>query len=476
MGTVAKQSFSNSINSYIGVALGALNTMILFPRILAPEAYGDFQSLMAIITIVSTFAHLGFPTSVVVFFPKLDRDKQSALWTFMLVYISLLSLVLGLSLGGLKYFDLIDLDHSLIALIVCISIVYFELFSALSQYYSKVVLPQFIRNVFRRVIISSALAISYLMDTDIETFYLVFGLGYLIHLIVMIYYARPDMPQFRWRSDLVNQKQVMGYGLMVMLAAGSLILVSRIDIIMIKELLGSAEVAFYSIAFFIGSVVAVPVKSFIASIRPFVAKAWAQDNLREIDKLYKKSALTQLAITAFLLLIIMVNLDLFNLILPEKYHFEAFPAVVFFIGLSEVLKGATGINGMILTVSKKQHFNFYSGLVLIVLTVIGNWLLIPALGLSGAALASLIAIGLFNIFKILVVQKIYKLIPFTKQFWLLLISMGLALLLISMMRTLGWSMWLNLAIGNLASLALLLILFKYTSALDDFKIFKFLNR
>ena len=149
---------------------------------------------------------------------------------------------------------------------------------------------------------------------------------------------------------------------------------------------------------------------------------------------------------------------------------------MFFIGLSEVLKGATGINGMILTVSKKQHFNFYSGLVLIVLTVIGNWLLIPALGLSGAALASLIAIGLFNIFKILVVQKIYKLIPFTKQFWLLLISMGLALLLISLMRTLGWSMWLNLAIGNLASLALLVILFKYTSALDDFKIFKFLNR
>lgn len=475
MGKVAKQSFYNSINSYIGVGLGALNTMILFPRIFEPETYGDFQSLMAIITIIATFAHLGFPTSVVVFFPKLSREKRAALWTYMLVGISIIGLLLGISLALIQYFQIYKVPNALIGFIVCLSIIYFELLSALSQHHSKVVLPQFLRNVFRRLIITLALASSLFIEEGLQAFYIIFGLGYLIHLIIMLLYAKPDLPPLKWQPQLVDQKSNLQYGLMVMLATGSLILVSKIDILMIKSMLGSAEVAFYFIAFFIGSVVSVPVKSVIASIRPFVAKAWARDDLAEIDKLYKKSAITQLAITGFLLLLIVTNLDILLYFLPLRYHFEAFPMVVLCIGLGEVVKGATGINGMILTVSKKQHFNFYSGLFLLALTVLGNWLLIPILGLTGAALASLIAISLFNLFKLFIVQKLFRLIPLTKAYWLLLFCMGISLFALSLMANTDWPLWLKLVVGNTYAFGLLLILFKYSKALDDFKIFKFLK-
>lgn len=475
MGTVAKQSFLNSINSYVGVGLGALNTMILFPRIFSPDTYGDFQSLMALITIVSTFAHLGFPTSIVVFFPKLSAQKQSAYWSYMLVGISLLSISLGLILLLLQQMEWTMIPNADYGFIVCISIVYFELFSALSQHHSKVVLPQFVRNVFRRVIITLGLILSYYFGGD-SIFYLIFGLGYVIHLLIVMIYARPDLPKLKWQPNLVEQGKTLSYGLMVMLAMGSIMLVTRIDILMIRSLLGSPEVAFYSIAFFIGTVVAVPVKSLIASIRPFVAKAWAREDYTEIDKLYKKSALNQLAVTGFIFLFLWINLDLFLFILPEEYHFASFPMVFLFIGLSEVIKGATGINGMILTVSEKQRFNFYSGLVLLFLTVLGNWLLIPILGLSGAALASLAAISLFNFFKLYLVKRFYGLLPGSSSLFILGGSLTLGLLVLSLLRASELELISKLLIGNIFTLSILALLFRFTDVLNDFKVFNFLKR
>ena len=476
MGTVAKQSFLSSIHSYIGVILGAINTMVLFPRIFAPEVYGEFNTLYAVIMIASTFAHLGFPISLVVFFPKLNEEQRSSFWSFSLILLCMVSLGVGLCFGILQYLEITNLSYGITGFLVYFSIVLFELFSAISQHHSKVVAPQFIRNVFRRIIISVGLLISLAFDSKEEVFYLVFGVGYLIHLILMIIYAKPDLPRFKWQFKDINRKELLGYGLLITLASGALIVVIRIDVLMIKSMLGASAVAFYWVAYFIGNVISVPVKSVIASIRPFVAKAWAREDLDEVDKLYKKSAITQLAITGFTFMLIIGNLDLAMMILPKEYHIEAFPWIVFFIGLSEVVKGASGINGLILVVSNKQRYNFYIGIILILLTIIGNWLLIPIYGLSGAAIASLAAIFLYNLVKLLVVHRFYKLLPVTKQFFSLSLAIGLSIALILIIKGQAWNIWLSLAAVNLVAIVMLSYMFRFSSALDDFKIFKFLNR
>ncbi|MDR9443056.1 MAG: lipopolysaccharide biosynthesis protein, partial [Schleiferiaceae bacterium] len=61
MGIVIRQSFYNTINSYVGVALGALNTMILFPRLFPedPSFMGEVQTILAGATVYGSFGHLG---------------------------------------------------------------------------------------------------------------------------------------------------------------------------------------------------------------------------------------------------------------------------------------------------------------------------------------------------------------------------------------------------------------------------------
>ncbi len=476
MGKVAKQSLWNSANAYLGVLLGAFNGMYLFPRVFLnePDFYGEINTLLATATIISSFGHLGFPIAIGTYLPKLSRAQKESFWTLSLLATFLSSLVLSLAALVIYQFNPDWMGSVSYLLLVSLSMLLFEVFASLSQNYSKVIFPQFLKNTFRRLIILAALILCAYGGGQDE-FYLVLGIGYVLQLLAVAWYALPDMPRWNFNISTIDLREVLKYGGFVMLASASILVVSKIDILMIRTMLGEAPVAFYSIAFFIGSVVAVPVKSIIVSIRPFMSKAWARNDMKEVNQLYKKSALTQLALTGFLFLVVWSNFDIAMLILPYEYRFDGAATIVFFIGLSEIIKGATGTNGMILTVSNKQSYNFYSGLVLIILTIVGNAWLIPKMGIVGAALASLLALSIFNFFKIYLVHRFYQLLPFGKEFWIVAIAIGLSLFGVQMVHKYVDGIIPVLVIGNLWSLVLVIILYKYTKALDDFKVFKFLK-
>lgn len=476
MGKVAKQSLWNSANAYLGVLLGAFNGMYLFPRVFLnePEFYGEINTLLATATIISSFSHLGFPISIVTFLPKLNSKQQESFWTFSLVGSFISSLILSVAAFIVYQYNPQWMGSVGYLLLISLSMMLFEVFASVSQHNSKVIFPQFLKNTFRRVIILIALILAAYGGGQ-ELFYIALGIGYVVQLVAVIIYALPHLPKLNFNFGNINLGEISKYGFLVMLASASILIVSKIDILMIRSMLGEAAVAFYSIAFFIGSVVAVPVKSIIVSIRPFMSKAWARDDRKEVDLLYKKSALTQLALTGFLFLIVWSNFDLAMLILPYEYRFDGAATIVFFIGLSEIIKGATGTNGMILTVANKQAYNFYSGLLLIILTILGNWWLIPKMGIIGAALASLLALSFFNFYKIFLVHRFYKLLPFTKEFWIVAVAIGLSLSLVDFAQAQISGLIPRLALGNAWAILLLFGLYKYTKALDDFKIFKFLK-
>jgi O-antigen/teichoic acid export membrane protein len=461
MGIVAKQSFLNSINAYLGVAIGAFNTLILFPRVFAddPSFMGEVNTLLAMATIFSTFSHLGIPVSLVTYFPRFNALQQKQFFSLALVLNLASSIVL--LLGAFAYYYWGDADGQRLAmgLLITLGMGLFEVFASLSQHYRLVVFPQFLKNVYRRIIIVVALAWTYFQVDGGEQFYYIMGWGYALQLLVVIGYVLPKIPVLNLRFDALDIKDILSYGLFIMLASGSILLVNNLDVLMISHLLGNASVAFYRIAFFIGSVVAVPVNSILVSLRPFIAKAWAEDNHIEIQKLYSKSAQVQLLVTSALFMMIWINVDLALMLLPPKYQDPGAEYVVFFIGLTQVLAGATGANGLILTISNKQRYNFYSGIFLIIFTIVSNWIIIPHYGISGAAAASMVAIGSFNLIKYYLVKHFYGFSPFSPVFYRSLSFFLIAALLIAILKFLDLGVFWELGVGNL----LFLIIYGYLS-------------
>ena len=67
MGIIIRQGIKNSIYSYSGFVLGALNTLLIMPRILEKSQIGLFNTLVAYSWIFATLLAVGIPQVIVRF-------------------------------------------------------------------------------------------------------------------------------------------------------------------------------------------------------------------------------------------------------------------------------------------------------------------------------------------------------------------------------------------------------------------------
>ena len=76
MGIVQKQGISIAFVSFVGVVIGALNTMFVFPNVLGAERHGLVMLILSLATVTAQFAHLGVPNIIIRFFPYLKDVKK----------------------------------------------------------------------------------------------------------------------------------------------------------------------------------------------------------------------------------------------------------------------------------------------------------------------------------------------------------------------------------------------------------------
>ena len=86
MGIIKKQSIHNSISLYIGIFIGSVNTILIYPFVFEsnPEYWGLLQILVSYSVIFSTFSHLGSPNILLRFFPQI-KDKSQLLSFSLLI-------------------------------------------------------------------------------------------------------------------------------------------------------------------------------------------------------------------------------------------------------------------------------------------------------------------------------------------------------------------------------------------------------
>jgi O-antigen/teichoic acid export membrane protein len=130
--------------------------------------------------------------------------------------------------------------------------------------------------------------------------------------------------------------------------------------------------------------------------------------------LYKKSSVTLQVIGGLIYIGILVNIKQLYEILPDEGYDQGL-FVVFTIGLSKYFDVILGNNNAIIFNSKYYKTVLLLGVLLVFVIVGLNLIFIPKYGINGAALATLIAIGMYSLAKLLFVVFKMKLFPFTKK-------------------------------------------------------------
>jgi O-antigen/teichoic acid export membrane protein len=116
-------------------------------------------------------------------------------------------------------------------------------------------------------------------------------------------------------------------------------------------------------------------------------------------------------VSGFIFLLIILNINELYRVLPKE--FTGGLVVVIIISIAKLYDNMLGNNNAILFNSEYYRMVLVFGVVLTVLAVVLNLICIPMFGINGSAIATFLAIGIYNTVKVLFVQKKFNMQPFS---------------------------------------------------------------
>jgi O-antigen/teichoic acid export membrane protein len=422
MGIVINQSIKNTIITYIGFGIGAANALFMYPHFLGEEYYGLTGYILSTANVIFPLLAFGVHNTLIKFFThyKTDDEKSSFL-TFVLI-LPLLLIIPFLLIGFFGYDWIatflskknpIVYDYVWQIPIIGLCMGYFEIFYAWVKVHLQSVIGGFIKEVLLRIFISIFLfAVYFKWITPLEFINSLMGI-YLITTLVMFFYAMKVRSITYSFKIPHNSKEVFIYSLFIILSGSIANMLLDIDKTMINQYIKIENIAYYTVAIFIATVIAVPSRAMHQITYPITAKLMAENKHDELNELYKKTSITLQIIGGLVLVGILVNINQMYLLLPKNYNTGIF--VVFTIGISKYFDLILGNNNAIIFNSKYYKAVLFLGLLLAFLAISLNMIFIPIYGINGAAIATLISITLYSIAKLLFVVLKMKLYPFSNQ-------------------------------------------------------------
>ncbi|WP_281846508.1 polysaccharide biosynthesis C-terminal domain-containing protein [Olleya namhaensis] len=420
MGIVINQSIKNTIVTYFGFGVGAINVIFLYTQFLTEQYFGLITFILSTASILMPFMAFGVHNTIVKFYSSFKtRQSQNSFLSLMLI----LPLFLIIPLGLLTHFafdvianwlskkNAIIKDYTWLIYVSAAAFAYFEVFYAWSKVQLQSVFGNFMSEVFHRVATSILLITLYFGYLTVDQ--LIYGIVivYIARALIMKLYAFSlRMPSFKL-TKIPNLSSILKYSALIIIAGSVANIILEIDKFMLGQFQALNNVAYYGVAIYIATVIGVPARAMHQITNPLTAKLLNEGHKEELKTLYQKTSINLFIISGFIFLCIIINISKLYLLIPENYS-EGF-LVVLVIGLAKLSDNLIGNNNAILFNSDYYRVVLVFGILLAILTVVLNLVFIPIYGINGAAYASCITIFTYNIIKLSFVYRKFKMHPFT---------------------------------------------------------------
>jgi O-antigen/teichoic acid export membrane protein len=439
LGSIQKQAIQNTFISYIGVVIGFVNTLILQPKMLSAEELGLTRILYSTSVLIATLFPLGLNAFTIKYFPKFRNSENGhngyfgfvlllALIGFAIVSVAVLFLkgnILAKYQSSPLFVEYFKYVFPMSFFIGFISVLY-----GYSMAIFKTSFPAFLNDVFIRLFGMVIVSLYFLKIMSFPTFiFLSMAALGIQFLLLLIYLFRVDTLSFRVNWPFVKTleiKKTTQYVFFLSIAAlASMAIRNNIDTLFIGSYLDLSQVAVYSVAFLIASLIEVPAGALSKIADPKISDAIARNDFKLIEEVYYKSTRLLMIIGALFFVGLFINIHELLSLLPEKYR--SGETAVIIISISAFSNMATGMNSSIIFYSDKYKQGSIMLIAMIILSVILNMIMIPIWGIEGAAIATGTSLFLSNVFKSLIIYRSYKLQPFGRYVFIVLILIGICI-------------------------------------------------
>ncbi len=417
-----KQAFWFTIINYVGILIGVVSTIFIYPN--DKEFLGIVRYVDSIAQILFPILVFGGAQALIYFYPNLTESNRKQLFKYGIRTILAISLIVlfFLFLGDF-FITWNNYQYVFYAFPIAFSLAFVELFKRQSTNLQKLSVPTF----YEKIIPKLALPIVFLLLLsgyfDVINSLIVFIISYFILLVLLSVYLfrhyKINMKfDFTSLFSQISKKEYYKYSFYSFVGSFGSFFAFRVDSFMIPEFLSFEANGTYSIGVMLASALAIPATGMYAIYAPQVSALIKSDNIKVLGEKYIETSKLLFFIGAVLFGCIVLGIDSLFQMLPTYDKLVDSIPIIIILGVNVLFNMATGFNSEIISYSKYFRFNIISVLVLVVINVSLNvyFLTQTNLGIIGVAYASLIAMTLFNSFKLYFIYSKFRILPFDKKY------------------------------------------------------------
>lgn len=438
MGIVIKQSFRAAVFSYMGAALGFLTVWFVYRKWLTPEQNGLINLLLSITAITGSLSNLGMTGVILRFFPYF-RNEEKKHHGFL--FYPLVTTIVGYILFTILFFffrdDIVSRNAEKSALFgthitYLIPLTFFTaMFYIFDTYSRSIYLPTagiIIKEVILRIGILVAAFLYHQGVYDFNLFLFIYcsltcSIGIMlalflwwkkeIHLIPAKNFVTPELSK--------EMKSVAAFSIITGLSS---LLITSLDKIIVNDQIGLHAAGVFSLAAYFGTIIQIPGRSIVRISAAVISDSWKAGHTENIRSVYHKTCLNQMILGLTIFLGIVTNINNIMLLLPEEYAEGKW--VIVLMSTAYLIDLATGVNGVIISTSKYYRYDTYFMLLLMLVTAVTNLILIPVMGLTGAALAAVITYASYNFLRYIFIWKKFDMQPYDMTFLKIILFAAIA--------------------------------------------------
>ncbi len=428
MGVIQRQSIKQGFVTYIGIFIGTISTLFVYP-ILGKEKFGEIQSVLGFGAFLVPFIGFGLPSVAIHFFPLFkDTKEKRGRFLFVLMRASLISIIISFSL--IYFFRNIVstlfaknahllLDYLPYILTITFATVFITLLQFYISNFNRIVIPNVLFNLFLKIV-QPILVIFFIYGMiTFDQIILGLTLSFLIIVCTTLLYLRHlgylEINTKKTNTDADVKKKIVDYSLFTVITTAGFSFAMQLDKILIPLMLGAGALGVFSIPVLITEAIDVIRKSISGIASPVISDSLKSNDLENVNTIYKKSAMLQFTIGMLLLIGASACADNLYAIMPNGSQFAEGKSIILILGAARIVDMLTGVNTEIIAFSNFYRANLLMLIVLAITNLIFNYLLIPIYGIHGAAFATLISMFFFNLFKLIFIYKKLGIHPFNDK-------------------------------------------------------------
>lgn len=421
-GISTKQAFLFTLINYLGVLIGVVSTVLIYPQ--DKEMLGIIRFVDACAQIMYPIIVLGSTHALINFYPQLTEKLQQKLFSYSLISLAKLAGWVGILLVVIRFFYQDEsFKYVVFAFPLAIAMAYIELFRRQATNLQKISFPTFFEKIIPKLALPSIFLLAIYTSTTLDQGLGLYIVSYgLITAVIGVYiykiYPYKFSKNYEDLFDKVKKKEYYAYSLFAFAGSFGSFFAFRVDSLMIPYFISYEANGTYNIGVTLASTLVIPATGVFALYAPVISDLIKNAKLKKLNKKYKEVARVMFFIGMLLFSCVVVGIEPLFRLLPTYEKLAPSIPIIYLLGVNGVINMSTGFNSEIISYSKYYRFNLISILFLMVLNVGMNlWFLTQTTyGILGVGFASLISLTLFNLGKVIFIYVKMRLWPFDWQF------------------------------------------------------------